>query len=253
MTTHDWTRVEPGILYHFHLEWIAAISNKLNSGILPVGFYALAEEITGGFGPDVVTLQAPSNGSPKNGNLSNSSAEGKVALLSAPPKTWYRATAEIDSYAAKANAIAIRHASDHRVVAVIEIVSPGNKNRPHALRQFVEKAAELIWAGVHLLVIDLFPPSTRDPEGIHKAIWERVNDVPFALPGDKRLTLAAYVGAPIPEAYVEPVAVGSTLPDMALFLNPRQYVLVPLEATYQSAWNAVPEYWRNFLTNPSSS
>ena len=40
---------------------------------------------------------------------------------------------------------------------------------------------------------------------------------------------------------------------MPLFLLPDEYVLVPLEATYQAAWEAVPAFWRTVLTNSSSS
>jgi Protein of unknown function (DUF4058) len=66
-------------------------------------------------------------------------------------------------YARRANRIRIQHPHG-QVVAVIEIVSPGNKNSATALRAFVHKAADLISQGIHLLVVDLFPPSARDPE-----------------------------------------------------------------------------------------
>jgi hypothetical protein len=70
----------------------------------------------------------------------------------------------------KAKAVVIRHASGHRVIAVVEIVSPGNKNNRRAVRAFVGKAEELLRAGIHLLIVDLFPPTSRDPHGINKAI-----------------------------------------------------------------------------------
>ncbi len=88
------------------------------------------------------------------------------------------------------------------------------------MRSFVSAAAALISRGVHLLVIDLFPPSQRDPRGIHRAIWEEFVDEEFELPADKPLTLAAYEAEPRPTAYVEPVAVGDVLPDMPIFLKP---------------------------------
>lgn len=50
------------------------------------------------------------------------------------------------------------------------------------------------------------------------------------------------------EAFVELIAVGNALPDMPLFLTPEVYVSVPLEATYQAAWEGMPAYWRNVLT-----
>jgi hypothetical protein len=95
----------------------------------------------------------------------------------------------------------------------------------------------LLAQGVHLLVIDLFPPSQRDPQGIHKAIWDEFVEEDFELPADKPLTLAAYDAGPPPAAYVEPVAVSESLPDMAVFLKPECHVLAPLEATYQTTWN----------------
>jgi hypothetical protein len=156
----------------------------------------------------------------------------------------------MDQYAAKAKVVAIRHKSGHEVIAVVEIVSPGNKNTRHGLRALVDKATELLRASIHLLVIDLFPPSVRDPQGIHKAIWDEIEDQPFELPADKPLTLAAYSGGACPEMFVTPVAVGQALPDMPLFLTPEVYINVPLEATYQAVWADVPSFWQDVLTAP---
>ncbi|MCI0456587.1 MAG: DUF4058 family protein [Gemmataceae bacterium] len=228
MPVHDWTRVDAGIYHHFHHGWIDAIARALNRGLLPPNYYALAEQIAGGLGPDVLTLQRPSNGAP-------------AAIEPA---------GGMDQYAAKAKAVVIRHTSHHRVIAVIELVSPGNKNSRHGLRGFVGKAVELLRAGVHLLVVDLFPPGPRDPQGIHRAIWDELSDSDFTLPADQRLTLAAYIGGPCPEAFVEPTTVGASLPEMPLFLDPDVYVPVPLEATYQAAWEDVPDFWRDVLTAP---
>jgi hypothetical protein len=53
------------------------------------------------------------------------------------------------------------------------------------LRTFVEKTTNLIMQGIHLLEIDLFPPSKRDPQGIRKAIWDEFVEEDFALPSDQ--------------------------------------------------------------------
>jgi hypothetical protein len=45
----------------------------------------------------------------------------------------------------------------------------------------------------------------------------------------------------------EPVAVGDKLPKMPLFLNDETYIPIPLEATYRSAWEAVPAIWKDAL------
>src|SRR5207248_1000081 len=102
------------------------------------------------------------------------------------------------------------------------------------------KAVAFLHAKIHLLIVDLFPPSRRDPQGIHKVIWDRLTDEPFELPPDKQLTVAAYAVGTETVAYVEPVAVGDPLPEMPVFLTGASYVPCPLEATYQTAWARFP-------------
>ncbi len=103
---------------------------------------------------------------------------------------------------------------------------------------------------VHLLVVNLFPPSKRDPQGIHKAIWDQIKEEDFELPADKRLTLASYDAGPPPVAYVEFAAVGDALPDMPIFLKPGFYIPSPLEATYQEAWSRFPAPMKRLLETP---
>jgi hypothetical protein len=133
---------------------------------------------------------------------------------------------------------------------VLEIVSPGNKSSGHALRSFILKTEELLRHGINLLVVDLFPPSPRDPQGIHKAIWDQIQDEPFELPPDKPLIVAAYAADDLPTGYVEPVAVGDLLPTMPIFLEPGIYVPAPLESTYEATWSKCPEAVREFVENP---
>lgn len=242
MPIHDWRRVDAGIFHHFHHEWISVLSRALNHGILPPDLYALAEQLAGGHGPDVITLEGPIQPA---GEIEDSGVG--VALAEVQPKVSFHASTEDDLYAAKANRIAIRHVSGHRVIAVIEIVSPGNKSTRGGLTTFVEKAVDLLRRGVHLMVLDLFPPTPRDPQGIHDAIWNELDSSKFSLPPDRPLTLASYIGGSRKQAFVEPVAVGWRLPDMPLFLTANVYVPVPLEATYQSAWEAVPPVWQQVL------
>ncbi|MBW3540360.1 MAG: DUF4058 family protein [Planctomycetes bacterium] len=243
MPIHDWTRVNAGIFHDFHHAWIDQTKRVLNRRLLPSGHYALAEHLVVRRGPEFLTLKQPASG-----EVPSDEPGGGVALAGRPPRVRFHAIAEIDWYAEKANAIVIRHTSEHQVVAMVEIVSPGNKSRRHALRSFIEKAAEMVRNGIHLLIVDLFPPGPRDPEGIHKAIWTELTDNDFVLPADQPLTLAAYLAAECREAFVETTAVGETLPDMPLFLTSGIYVPVPLEATYRAAWEAVPRFWRNELS-----
>ena len=67
------------------------------------------------------------------------------------------------------------------------------------------------------------------------------------------LTLVSYIGGLVPEAFIEPTSVSSVLVEMPLFLTEEVYIPLPLEATYQSAWEAVPSYWQDVLTSPVSA
>jgi hypothetical protein len=242
MPMHDWTRVDAGIFHAFHHDWITEIARALNRGLLPAEYYALAEQQAAGFGPDVLALQEPM----ENGGDRPSANAG--TMTHARPKT--RFTAEIpdsEFYRRKKSSIAIRHVSGNRFVALLEIVSPGNKSSRNALRAFVTKACEFLEHRIHMLIIDPFPPGRRDPNGIHAAIWEELQDEPFILPKDKPLSLVAYECGPTTRAYIEAISVGDLLPDMALFVEPENHVLVPLEATYCVSFASIPQRWRRVL------
>jgi hypothetical protein len=254
---HDWTRIPPGIYHDFHGGWIYAIRGALNSGLLPKGYYALAEQVTRTIGPDVLTLHNPAanghsndtdNGAPKGSARDG----GGVAVSTTLPKAQIEAKA--DRIGPPANRqISIRHVSDHRMVAMIELVSPGNKASVQEFDSFVGKARMVLNEGIHLIVIDPFPPTKRDPNGIHAAIWDAMTGKPFSLPADKPLTLASYYSGEEDDitAYVDPIAVGDVLPDKPLFLSAERHVNVPLEATYMAAWQTFPAEWRNILTGES--
>ena len=62
----------------------------------------------------------------------------------------------------------------------------------------------------------------------------------------------AFAAGACPEAFAEPVGVGDRLPDMPLFLTEREYVPVPLEGTYQAAWEALPSFWQEELAKPAA-
>jgi hypothetical protein len=247
MPMHDWTRVEAGIFHAFHHRWISAISDVLNTGLLPKDYYALPEQVAAGFGPDVITLQdqRPEVIETNGGGVATATA------LQTRPQTRFMAETDAEFYRRKKSAIAVRHVSGDRLVAMVEIISPGNKASRHAFQAFINKVCELFEHRIHLLLVDPFPPGPRDPNGVHAAIWQEVEEDSFELPADKRLTLVAYECDLTTRAYIEPVAVGDVLPDMPLFLEPNGCVKVPLEATYQTAYAVLPRRWQRVLEAPA--
>jgi hypothetical protein len=229
MPIHDWTRVSAGTWHDFHLAWTAEIRNALNDGLLPFDYYAQAEQIAGPLGPDVLTLREQDVPEPRTAQPADETSGG------------------VDDYVLKRRTIVIRHSSGDEIVALLEIVSPGNKSARHAIQSFAEKAVESLYRGYHLLIVDLFPPGPRDPQGIHAIIWGEISDEGFELPPGEPLTLVAYNAGPRKIAYIEPTAVGRELLDMPLFLTPEVYINVPLEPTYRAAYRGVPRKWREVL------
>jgi hypothetical protein len=233
MPIHDWTRVPAGLFHHFHQDWSIEIARTLNRGRLPKGVAALVEQRVGPVEGDVLAIERRGQTRRPEENV------GAVATLPRPTARIVRQTTK-EIHAVRANRIVVKHHLG-RIIAVIEILSPGNKDSRSALRDFVEKIVELLRRGIHVLVIDLFPPTPRDPFGIHKAIWDEIVEEDFQFPEGKDRILASYETGGRRAAFVEPVAVGDVLPEMPLFLTNDLYVLVPLEPTYQATWEASPE------------
>jgi hypothetical protein len=246
---HDWTLVDAGIFHDFHVAWIPEIRRALNGGLLPPGYYALAEQHAGGAIADVLTLHASTAGPPQPPPLPPPT--GGTLLADAPPRVRRQQTIEPGALARR-RSLAIRHTSGHRLVALVEIVSPANKDRGRHVREFAEKVAAALRVGVHVLVVDLLPPGRHDPRGMHGAIRQRLGQLnrpraEDAPPAGEPVTLAAYAAGPRVEAYVEYAAVGSALPRMPLFLRPDRYINVPLEETYVGAYDGMPAFWRDVL------
>jgi hypothetical protein len=244
MPIHDWTRVFDGAFHAFHLTWMAELQTALNSGILPPDYYALAEQVARPIVGDVLTLQT-TNGA--DDGWSGEPIAGATAVATARPRVRLWDSLEHETYARRQRSVVIHHASDDRIVAVIEILSAGNKSNNSEFRSFLAKGVDLLEHGYHLLLVDLHPPTTRDPDGIHPVIWAEFGGKSKPAPPDKPLTLVAYDAGPPKTFYLEPVAVGDVLSDMPLFLAPGWYVSVPLEATYQSAWRGVPRRFQAIL------
>src|SRR5258707_510043 len=127
MPVHDWTRVDAGTFHAFHTLWISEIMKALNAGLLPKGYYALAEQVATRMQTDVLALRAPLPGSlPRVGSSCG------VAIAEAPPQA--RLSVRPDPKhkprrtTRRGRHLVVRHISGHQVVALIEIISPSNKD-----------------------------------------------------------------------------------------------------------------------------
>ena len=251
---HDWTRVDAGVWHMFHLVWIAELSKQLNGGLLPEPYYAQAEP-QGGFtveedadDPD----PAANGGGPRrfegdlltlrDSDYTGDAPAGGVALADSPPRV--RMTGPLSGPARR---IAVRHSSGDRTVALIELVSPGNRDGRGKVASFCDKIAAAIRGGVHVLLVDLFPPNALLPTGMHGAVMERF-DGDYLPPDGEPLACAAYRAARGGgTTFVEPLRVGDRPPTMPLFLRPTHYVDLPLAPGYAEAYRPTPAKFRRVL------
>lgn len=252
MPMHDWTRVSAGTFHAFHNAWITHIQEALNGGLLPDPYYALGEQRSGDIGPDVLTLKTSSEDAAADGSGGSDSGDygnGLVAVAESPPRVRMSQEAgeDIAFYLQRQRTVVVRHATGDRIVGLAEIVSRANRHSLQTLDDFVDKVVAALREGIHVLVIDPFPPSRHDPHGIHGFIWERLMAGDYEAPDGLPLTLVSYcAGHPI-TAWVEPLATGAELTAMPLFLTGGHYIPLPLEETYCQSWAGVPRRWKRVI------
>jgi hypothetical protein len=244
MPEHAWTKVDAGVFHDFHTAWIIHLRDRLNDSLLPEGYYALAEQHAGRWIPDILTL----HDSPPGISSMVPTPSGGLAVADAPPRARKKLVAW-GSARAKRRTLAIRHVSGHRLIALLEIVSPANKDRRDHVQEFAGKVTAALEQGVHVLVVDLFAPAANDPLGMHGAIWSMLDEegATYEIPEDEPLTFASYVAGPPIEVFLDHASIGAALPQMPLFLFGETYINVPLEATYEAAFRGTPRYWRDIL------
>src|SRR5947209_20103904 len=104
MPVHDWTRVSAGTFHDFHSSWITHLKEALNGGLLPEGYYALAEQHAGKAIADVLTLHTG------EAEPEEPPAPGPVAVAEAPPRVARRVVASPNAaYRALRRTLTIRH------------------------------------------------------------------------------------------------------------------------------------------------
>jgi hypothetical protein len=121
-----------------------------------------------------------------------------------------------------------------RLVAVVEIVSPRNKDRPEARAAFVSKCHALLQQDVCVAIVD---PVTNRSANLYADLARRIGAKP---PADKDHPLYAVSchsrcvnGRQRVEAWEHTLAVGSPLPTLPLWISAVRYYPLELERTYE--------------------
>ena len=178
MTGHA---LRPASSTTFTRSGLSCCETRSIEGLLPQGYYAMAEQHAGRAIADVLTLHA-SPEPPGPAWLAAGYGRNRRGRSAAPSA----AQADVEpATLARRRSLAIRHVSGHRLIALIEIISPANKDRGRHVEDLVDKAVAALERGVHVLLIDLFPPGPHDPSGIHGSIvqcLEQYGDLTFCRP-----------------------------------------------------------------------
>jgi hypothetical protein len=125
-----------------------------------------------------------------------------------------------------------------KLVAAIELVSPGNKDRPAERRAFAIKCASYLDQGISVIIVDIV---TNRRANLHNEILRlmEVGDV-LELPPESSLYAVAY--RPLRrgqsdeiEVWRSPLALGQALPTLPLGLRADLIIAVDFEVTYAEA------------------
>jgi hypothetical protein len=125
-----------------------------------------------------------------------------------------------------------------KLVAAIELISPGNKDRPAERRAFATKCASYLYQGISVIIVDIV---TNRRANLHNEIL-RVMEAADTLELPPELSLYAVAYRPLRHAKADTIdvwrsslALGQALPSLPLGLRADLVIAVDFEATYAEA------------------
>jgi hypothetical protein len=222
----------------FHGQWAGSLANSLNSGLLPPGYFAeMQVTLAGGrVEVDVPTLEGKGNGPAP---ASSTSQQGGVATLAAP--VWAPPAPALElpaNFPDEVEVLVFSTEGGPTLVGAIELVSPGNKDRPDARRAFAIKCLSYLQSGIGLVLVDVV---TNRRANLHDEMVQLLPEDAPLFPDSASLYAAAYRPFRRPDAeriavWPAGLALGQELPQMPLWLRGVPVpVRVDLEATYTEA------------------
>jgi hypothetical protein len=217
----------------FHSSWATKLADTLTERWLPPNY--IAEEQVH-LGPsieiDVATLARDASGiSEEEG--------GAVATLG--PKVWTPPTADAVIPSVFPDTFEVRILSTDtgpKLVAAIELISPGNKDRPAERRAFATKVASYLYQGISVIIVDIV---TNRRANLHNEVL-RVMEAAETLQLPPETTLYAVAYHPLRRSqgdeidiWRSPLVLGGDLPTLPLGLRADLVIPVDFELTYAEA------------------
>jgi hypothetical protein len=124
-----------------------------------------------------------------------------------------------------------------RLVSVVEVISPRNKDRPVSRNSYLARYLSYLMGGVHLVLIDVHrrPLSFSFADGIAKELQMAQPALPTPSAVSYRVGEPAAAGGRMLAIWRRPFSIGQPLPTIPLPLTEELSVPVELEPTYQAA------------------
>jgi len=216
----------------FHSAWAEAIALQLNQNLLPPDYVAEVHVKLGSrVEIDVGTFE--------EGGQPSEDVGGGVAIW-APPKPTLEAPltfSQPDLFEVQV----LDESEGPRVVAAIELISPANKDRASHRRMFSVKCGSYLQQNISVLIVDVV---TERSGNLHAELLELLEvKAQTQCQAGNDLYAASYrtVTSSDPlrlQAWVEPLAVGESLPKLPLWIAADLSMPIDLEETYRAACQA---------------
>lgn len=211
----------------FHAMWAGCLAGQLNTEVLPEGYCA---EVTTHVGLPVEI------------DVATFAANGAAKGVATATRTWSPPAAPLTLPGVNPDTFEVRVIADDgsglHLVAAIELVSPGNKDREEARRALAIKSASYLVQGIGLIVIDIV---TNRSGNLHHSLIELMKlDERYKVASQDSLYTVAYGPTvrgdePVIDCWPALLQVGQTLPTQPLFLRRDLSVPVDFEAAYAEA------------------
>jgi hypothetical protein len=217
----------------FHSSWATRLADALTERWLPPNY--IAEEHAH-LGPsveiDVGTFEQ---------EMPTTAAEGGGVVATVGAKVWTPPVADGSLAAVFPDTFEVRVLctdTGPKLVAAIELISPGNKDRASERRAFAVKCASYLYQGISVIIVDIV---TNRRANLHNEILELMNGADsLRLSSESSLYAVAYRPLrrgkeDIIDVWRSPLALGRALPTLPLGLRADLAIPVDFEGTYAEA------------------
>jgi len=216
----------------FHGRWAAAIADALNER-LPSEYFA-EFQVTLGTRVEVDVATFTENGAPAPAPADGAGTAVQTEVWAPPQPVAVMPAIFPDAFEVQV----FSGAAGPILVAAIELVSPGNKDRDDARRAFAAKCAAYLQRGIGLIVVDIV---TNRHANLHDELMALLGHADgFIFPEPTALYATAYRPAHRQERneidlWREPLALAQPLPLLPLAVRGLGTLPIDFEGTYMEA------------------